>query len=59
VNNPDRIPSMSDKQGNSHNLIFEVKNDDKIDETTFRDPLYADLNFSDTVAIDNKCYCIA
>ena len=58
VNNPDRVPSIQSKNGNSSNIMFEVHLDEKIDQEKYFDDSYAGMSFSDVVAIDNKCYSI-
>jgi hypothetical protein len=58
VNNPDRIPSIQSKNGNSSNVMFEVHLDEMIDKEKYFDDSYADMNFAEVVAIDNKCYSI-
>ena len=60
VNNPDRVPALWEgHQGNPTNLIFEVLIDEKLNEEQYHDPNYTELNFADTIAIDNKCFAIA
>jgi hypothetical protein len=54
LNNSDRIPSHSLKEGNGGNIFFELKVDESLDEEAFRDS--DDVTFTETVAVDNKCY---
>ena len=54
LNNSDRIPSYSQKQGNAGNILFELKVDESLDEEAFKDS--DDVVFIETVAVDNKCY---
>jgi hypothetical protein len=58
VNNPDRVPSMVDKEGNPSNLMFEMRLDEQIDEERYHNPEYSEMHFGDVMAIDNKCFCI-
>lgn len=59
VNNPDRIPSVQEKRGNSSNLMFELKLDENINEENYYDNAYAGMNFSEVLATDNKCFSIS
>lgn len=54
LNNSDRIPSHSLKEGNGGNIFFELKVDESLDEEAFRNS--DDVTFTETVAVDNKCY---
>lgn len=55
INNPDRVPSMRWKEGNSGNLMIEIEGN--VNEDEYRDPYYNEMKFSsDVVAIDNKCF---
>lgn len=58
VNNPDRMPMIWDNHGNSTNLLFEIKTDEKIDDEKIANMDYSDFSFQNTVAIDNKCFCM-
>jgi hypothetical protein len=58
MNNMDRFPVIWDNDGNSGNILFEVKTDEKIDDDLLLEPNYIDLNFNNSVAIDTICYCI-
>ena len=54
LNNSDRIPCHSPKQGNAGNILFELKVDESLDEEAFKNS--DDVTFIETVAVDNKCY---
>jgi hypothetical protein len=58
LNNSDRIPTHTFKQGNAGNVIFEVKIDESTDEQTMKNPEDSSMSFLDLVACDNKCYPI-
>ncbi len=58
MNNPDRMPMIWDNHGNSTNILFEIKTDEKIDDDTIANMDYTDFSFQNSIAIDNKCYTI-
>lgn len=58
VNNPDRMPMIWDNHGNSTNLLFEISTDEKIDQDKIANMDYSEFSFQQTVAIDNKCFCM-
>ena len=58
LNNPDRMPMIWDNHGNSTNLLFEIKTDEKIDDEKIANMDYSEFSFQNTVAIDNKCFCM-
>ena len=58
VNNPDRIPMIWDNHGNSTNILFEINTDEKVDQDKIENMDYAEFQFADSVAIDNKVFCI-
>jgi len=47
-----------DNHGNSTNILFEIKTDEKIDDETIANMDYTDFSFQNSIAIDNKCYTI-
>lgn len=59
INNPDRFPLVWDNDGNETNLLFEVKNDEKVDDELLKNPTYTSFTFTDAVAIDQRCFCIS
>jgi len=58
LNNPDRIPTLGNKMGNSSNVMFEVRIDENIDEEKYFMDEYDGMKFEEAIAIDNKCFAI-